>query len=686
MVFSKRLFSSWICFLFFTGFLSNLSAQVLLTNQILDLRSETSFGQSIHKWSFKPGDSPLVTEEKEDDLYLDEESGQTKALRFLHAQPILEESVRNGWISGFQIQTAWDKVRDGDGEFYFPDFHKYRETYKGYGWYRTEILITEEDIRSKFKSRNLTLRLGQISQADAVYWNGKFIGGTGLLFDTEEGSELEDKSLYSDKIRFYQIPTDQLKTDEPNVLAVRVYAKYPLSPGLSHDKFYISSVKYSERAEYWNDFKKIFVIVLTLLLGSFYLYWQFLFRSEDDATIYFALGSIFMALNTLFQSQIIYSVIVDGFWIKKIEYFAWIGLVHLLFNFIVRFAHVRQGWIKITNRYIDGAGVLSMFVVLFSPNLLFLSKFFFYWSFVTILLGGALFYIIFLGRKVPSIGTVSLGFCVFVLLIMNDVFVEMQWEWYPSHTFLKDYAFAAFSISVALSIVKNMIDSRRLVEKQREEKDRLSRYFSPAVMETIVADNIKLGGEEKHIATLFSDIVGFTTFAEKNPPGVVLQNLNTIFESLSDLIFHYSATLDKFIGDAIMAFWGAPKQTELDAYHAIACAVDMQKKMEEINRELGVPPGTFRLRIGVNFGEAIVGNIGSVKRMDYTVIGDAVNTAARLESHGIPGKVAVSEAAFLAAGGAEYIEFEDTKELTLKGKVEPVKVYFVTKVKPRPVV
>lgn len=686
MVFSKRLFSFLLSFLTVTGFLSSLSAQVLLTNQILDLRSETSFGQSVHKWSFKPGDSPLVTEDKEDDFYLDEENGQTKALRFAHAQPVLEESVRNGWISGFQVQTAWDKVRDGDGEFYFPDFKQFQESYKGYAWYRTEIQITEEDIRSKFKSRNLTVRLGQISQADAVYWNGKFIGGTGLHLDTEENTVLDDKSLYSDKIRFYDIPIDQLKTDEPNVLAVRVYAKYPLSPGLSHDKFYVSSVKYSERAEYWNDFKKIFVIVLTLLLGSFYLYWQFLFRNEDDATIYFALGSIFMALNTLFQSQIIYSILGDGFWIKKIEYLAWIGLVHLLFNFIVRFAHVRQGWIKITNRYIDFAGLGSVLVVLFSPNFFFLSKFFFSWSFVTIVLGGALFYIIFLGRKVPSMGTVSLGFFAFTTLILNDIFVEMQWEWYPSHTYLKDYAFAAFSVSVALSIVKNMIDSRRLVEKQREEKDRLSRYFSPAVMETIVADSIKLGGEEKNIATLFSDIVGFTTFAEKNPPGVVLQSLNTIFESLSELIFHYSATLDKFIGDAIMAFWGAPKQTELDAYHAIACAVDMQKKMEEINEELGVPPGTFRLRIGVNFGEAIVGNIGSVKRMDYTVIGDAVNTAARLESHGIPGKVAVSEAAFLAAGGSEYIEYEDTKELTLKGKAEPVKVYFVTKVKPRPFV
>lgn len=683
MVFSKRFFSGIVLSFLFLFCLLPLSAQVLLTNQILDLRSESSFGKEIHKWSFKPGDSPQVVENSEDDIYLDEDEGEIKAHRFAYAQPILEESVRTGWISGFQIQTGWDKVSDGDGELYFPNFSEYLQKYKGYGWYRTEITITSDDIQNKFKSRNLTLRLGQISQADAVYWNGKFIGGTGLHLDTDTNVPLDDKSLYSDKIRFYKIPYHLLKIDEPNVLAVRVYAKYPLSPGLSHDKFYVSSYKYSERAEYWNDFKKIFVIVLTILLGCFYLYWQILFRNEEHTTIYFSLGSIFMALNTLFQSQIIYSILSDGFWIKKMEYVSWVALVHFLFNFIVRFAHVRTGWIRLTNRYIDGAGILSAIVILVSPNLLFLSKYFFYWSFFTILLGCALFYILFLGRKVPSMGTVSFGFFAFILLMLNDVFVEMQWEWYPSHTFVKDYAFAAFTISVALSIVKNMIDSRKLVEKQKEEKERLSRYFSPAVMETIVADNIKLGGEEKDIATLFSDIVGFTTFAEKNPPSVVLSHLNTIFESLSDLIFHYSATLDKFIGDAIMAFWGAPKQTELDAYHAIACAVDMQKRMEEINKELGLEPGTFRLRIGVNFGEAIVGNIGSVKRMDYTVIGDAVNTAARLESHGIPGKVAVSESAFLAAGGEKYIEYEDTKELMLKGKSEAVKVYFVTKVLPR---
>ncbi|TGN14394.1 adenylate/guanylate cyclase domain-containing protein [Leptospira ilyithenensis] len=686
MVSLQRLFLSFLAFGFTSLFVTqSLSAQIVFTGSILDLRSEKAFGQPGQKWSFRPGDSQLLLEKpkttNQDDL--DPEYDSVESLRFANAENSLEGVARNGWISGFAIQTSWDKVKDGDGEIYFPDFRDYFEKYKGYGWYRTEVIISDEDLKSKFRSRYLTVRLGQISQADAVYWNGKFIGGTGLYLDTPPDTVLEDKSLFADKTRFYRIPVGQVDTNAPNVLAIRVFAKYPLSPGLSHDKFYISSQRYSERAEYWNDFKKIFVIVLTVILGSFYLYWQFLFRKDEHATIYFSLGSIFMAVNTLFQSQIIYSILNDGFWIKKIEYASWILLVHFLFNFVVQFAKVHKGWIRKANRIVDTLGIVAFFVLFALPNLYFLSQFFFYWSFVTVLLGLSLCYIIFLGRKVPSMGTVSVGILAMILLLLNDIVVEMQWEWYPSQTFVKDYAFAGFSVSVGLSIIRNMVESRKLVEKQKEEKMRLSRYFSPAVMETIVNDSIKLGGEERDIATLFSDIVGFTTFSEQNPPAVVLANLNTIFESLSELIFHYSATLDKFIGDAIMAFWGAPKKTDLDAYHAIACAVEMQKRMIKINEDLGVPPGTFRLRIGVNFGEAIVGNIGSVKRMDYTVIGDAVNTAARLESHGVPGKVAVSEAAYLAAGGDRYLRYEESRELTLKGKAEPVKVYFVTEVLPR---
>jgi class 3 adenylate cyclase len=679
----QRFFFLFSLPLFFLISSEALRAQVLFTGQILDLRSEKSFGSSGQKWSFRPGDSIFANISDSKDLEEDPDNEGVMPLRFANAQTNLADEARNGWISGFAIQTSWDKVRDGDGEIYFPNFSDYFAKYKGYGWYRTEVSISKEDLKSKFKSRYLTLRLGQISQADAIYWNGNFIGSTGLTLDTLPESILEDKSLFAEKTRFYRIPVGQIKTDEPNVLAIRVFAKYPLAPGLSHDKFYISSQRYSERAEYWNDFKKIFVIVLTLLLGSFYLYWQFLFRKEEHATIYFSIGSIFMAINTMFQSQIIYSILNDGFWIKKIEYASWVALVHFLFNFVVQFAQVNKGWIRKANFGVDALGFATFLTIFFLPDLYILSRFFFFWSFVTIVLGLSLCYILFLGRKVPSMGTVSFGIFIMVMLIMNDVLVELQWELYPSETYMKDYAFAGFSISVALSIIGNMVASRKLVEKQKEEKNRLSRYFSPEVMETIVNDSIKLGGEERDIATLFSDIVGFTTFSEKNSPAVVLASLNTIFESLSELIFEYSATLDKFIGDAIMAFWGAPKKTELDAYHAVACAVEMQRKMIQINKDLGLPADTFRLRIGVNFGEAIVGNIGSARRMDYTVIGDAVNTAARLESHGVPGKVAVSEAAYLAAGGDKYLRYEESRELTLKGKAEPVKVYFVNEVLPR---
>jgi class 3 adenylate cyclase len=680
MVWLQRFFFLFCIFTLLLIKAPDLEAQVLFTGQILDLRTNKSFGGTGQKWNFRPGDSPIAPASPGESDDEDPDFESIAPLRFSNALPVLTDEVKNGWISGFQIQTSWDRVRDGDGEVYFPNFAEYFQKYKGYGWYRTEILISQDDLRSRFKSRYLTLRLGQISQADAVYWNGHFIGSTGLALDTTSDTILEDRYLFADKTRFYRIPVGQIKTSEPNVLAVRVFSKYPLSPGLSHDKYYISSQRYSERAEYWNDFKKIFVIVLTMLLGAFYLYWQFLFRKDEHATIYFAIGSFFMAVNTLFQSQIIYSILNDGFWIKKIEYATWIGLTHFLFNFVVQFAQVHKGWIRRANFFVDGMGIIAFVAVFLFPDLYTLSRFFFFWSFLTIILGLSLCYIVFLGRKIPAMGTVSFGMLIMVGLILNDVLVELQWELYPNETFMKDYAFAGFSISVALSIIGNMVASRKLVEKQKEEKDRLSRYFSPEVMETIVNDAIKLGGEEREIATLFSDIVGFTTFSEKNSPAVVLASLNTIFESLSDLIFHYSATLDKFIGDAIMAFWGAPTKTDLDAYHAIACAVDMQKRMVQINKDLGLPTETFRLRIGVNFGDAIVGNIGSVRRMDYTVIGDAVNTAARLESHGTPGRVVVSEAAFLAAGGDTYIKYDETKELTLKGKAEPVKVYYITEV------
>lgn len=679
MLSTKRLF-----FLFITLNLSqSIQSQTLLPEQFLDLRSETEFGVPIYKWSFKAGDSPNAEDPSVERTFLDEEKGLLEAIPFAYAMPNLEAKFRTGWLSGFQIQVPWDKVRDGDGEFYFPNFEEYKQKFRGYGWYRTEILISEDDLLHRFKSQNLTLRLGQIGQADAVYWNGRYLGGSGLFWDTPKDSLLDEKDLFPDKIRFYDIPQAWIKTDRPNILAVRVYAKYPLSPGLSHDRFYLSSKKYSERAEIWNDFKKNTIIVLSLLLGLFYLYWQFLFRKEEGASLFFALASFAIACNTFFYSQTIYSILNHGLIIQKGETISWIFLSHFLGSFFVSFSKLQKKYLSRIQVLVHSLGFSLAIGILLSPSLLFVIKLFTIWVYLSSFVTVAIIYVFIAGRKIPSMGSLSIGFGFFILCLTNDFLVDQHLDWYPNHSFLKDYGFIALSISVAVSIVSNMVGSQKLVAKQKEEKERLSRYFSPAVMETIVADKIRLGGEEREIVTLFSDIVGFTSFSEKNPPTVVLKHLNTIFEELSEIIFHYSATLDKFIGDAIMAFWGAPQKTDIDAYNAIACAVKMQKTMVRINASLGLPANTFQLRIGVNFGNAIVGNIGSTKRMDYTVIGDAVNIAARLESHGEPGRVAVSEAAFLQAGGSKCISFDETKELMLKGKSEPVKVYFVTEVIPK---
>jgi len=293
-----------------------------------------------------------------------------------------------------------------------------------------------------------------------------------------------------------------------------------------------------------------------------------------------------------------------------------------------------------------------------------------------------LVYIIIKGRNIPSMTSVTIGFLGMVLMMLNDVLVGFQYRWVLWEFSLKDYAFAFFGIMAAGSIVTNMKKSRELIERQRKEKDRLSKFFSPDVIEEILGGELSLGGTEKPIATLFADIVGFTSFSESQSPARVLDRLNDMFTRISNVIITYKATLDKYIGDCVMAFWGAPRATENDAYNAVACAMAMQKVIQDLAR--GLPEGEmpFKLRIGINYGPAIAGYIGSHERMDYSVIGDAVNTASRIESNGIPGKVAISESTFLAAGGDRYIRYSEVKEITVKGKSVPLKVYIVDEVLP----
>jgi len=175
-----------------------------------------------------------------------------------------------------------------------------------------------------------------------------------------------------------------------------------------------------------------------------------------------------------------------------------------------------------------------------------------------------------------------------------------------------------------------------LDRKAREVKEMFSSYVSKHVVDRLIQDpsQARVGGDNRVLTILFSDVENYTGFSEKLPPHEVVRILNEYLAEMTGIVMEHEGTLDKFIGDGIMVFWGAPLQQENHAELAVDCALRMRAKMEELRsrwQESGQAP--LSLRIGINTGEVIVGNIGVTgKKMEYTAIGDKVNLASRLES------------------------------------------------------
>lgn len=206
------------------------------------------------------------------------------------------------------------------------------------------------------------------------------------------------------------------------------------------------------------------------------------------------------------------------------------------------------------------------------------------------------------------------------------------------------------------------------------------RYVAPQVVKELSQKDsfeIKLGGERKDIAVLFVDIRGFTTMSERLEPEQVVEILNEYLDLTSHAIFKNHGTLDKFIGDATMAVFNAPMDLEDYVYKAVCTAYDMVQGAKQLEKKLKEQFGSsVQFGIGVNCGPAIVGNIGSERRMDYTAIGDTVNTAARLESNAKQGEILISQAVYEAV--QDRILAEPVGELALKGKAQKIMTYRVT--------
>ena len=225
------------------------------------------------------------------------------------------------------------------------------------------------------------------------------------------------------------------------------------------------------------------------------------------------------------------------------------------------------------------------------------------------------------------------------------------------------------------------VESARAHERlAREEVARAnySRFMPEYVVRQMLEhpESFKLGGANQRVTVLFADVRGFTSISEHAPPERVVQILNLYFSAMTEIIFAHGGTLDKYIGDGLMALFGAPAATPLDASNALTAAVAMQRQMVALNQELraaGLPE--ISVGIGLHTGEATVGYIGSERRSEYTAIGDTVNLAARLESRAQGGQILSSHAVIEAAD--KQFTLRQLPPMSVKNRVQPVSIYEV---------
>ena len=239
-----------------------------------------------------------------------------------------------------------------------------------------------------------------------------------------------------------------------------------------------------------------------------------------------------------------------------------------------------------------------------------------------------------------------------------------------------DYIRKPFSPAELGLRVKNILRSEN--EKNRL-KEIFARHTSAEVMEELLSrgDDLALGGELREVAVLFADVRGFTRIAANQPPEAMVRELNRYLSVMSEAVMAEGGTLDKFLGDGLMAVFGAPLKHDDDPLRAVRCAVALQRGVAELNREreaAGLMP--MRVGVGVTFGQALVGTIGSALRTEYTAMGDCVNMASRLQERAEGGEIIVSEA--MAQAVSAEVEIKAQGKVRVKGKDEPLAVFSVT--------
>lgn len=266
-----------------------------------------------------------------------------------------------------------------------------------------------------------------------------------------------------------------------------------------------------------------------------------------------------------------------------------------------------------------------------------------------------------------------------LLLTISILIAYFAFSFLSFTQFLRWFYNAEPMLSILLCYISSVTYLTIQENKQKQQiRSMFEKYVDASVVNKLIENPelMALGGEERELTILFSDVQGFTAISEKLTPHQLVTLLNELLDELSMIIFKNKGTIDKYIGDAIMAFWGAPIPDENHAYAACVTALEMQEKLRELRekwKKLGRPE--IKMRVGINTGKVIVGNMGSKVKFNYTVIGDDVNLASRLE--GANKEYGTN----IMIGESTYEKVKDkviVRELDLlvvKGKTEPIRAY-----------
>lgn len=275
-----------------------------------------------------------------------------------------------------------------------------------------------------------------------------------------------------------------------------------------------------------------------------------------------------------------------------------------------------------------------------------------------------------------KIGTIYGAFLSFVFLFIVSIGLG---EGYPI-----DFIPMIIGLGMILAIGYVTTVSNIEMVKEANAKQMMERYLPSQLVGEFYKNNAQLepGGENKEVTILFSDIRSFTKFSEQRSAEEVVLFLNEYLSRMTDVIFQFNGTIDKFIGDAIMTIFGAPFKAEDDALRAVKSAVAMNHELEKLNQKMQ-PQDKLYMGIGIHTGEAIVGNIGSDRRLDYTVIGDNVNLASRIEglTKHYNCAILISETTYKQIEGKYSIDdgfaIREIDKVIVKGKSKPITVYEV---------